>query len=145
MTSETADLAAVLDGIVRRHGATVFDDRARLFGLLRDYAPYALRDVRVLMAAFDAGALDRLRREPDPTSVQTLAAETARVTEASGCRPDLAEVAVRTWAGLVGRPTGATPAVQPLPAVQPVRPLPLPTATPHTAAPGLLARILGRT
>lgn len=144
MTSATADLGAVLDAIVRRHGPTILDDRARLFGLLRDHAPHALRDVRVLMAAFDAGVIERLRQASDLTAAASLATEAARVADASGCRPDLSDAAVRIWAGLLGRLAGGPPAVQPLPAYGAVLPLPLPAAPPAPASRGLLARILGR-
>lgn len=140
MTIAIPDLSAVLDGIVRRHGTAVLADRARLFGLLRDYAPHALREVRVLMTAFDAGTAERLRDETDPTAPAAIAAEARRVTEASGCRPDLSEAAVRAWAGLLAR-LAAPEAVQPLPSV--VRPLP--PDPPPPGPPGLLARILGRT
>lgn len=118
----SVDLAAVLDGLVRRHGAGILDDRARLFGLLRDYAPGALRDIRVLMAAFDAGVAERLRGAARPVPDAILSAETGTVVAASGCRPDLCRAAVETWAALDR--SGQAPA----------RPLPLPGALPPSAA-----------
>ncbi|WP_375460420.1 hypothetical protein [uncultured Enterovirga sp.] len=112
------DLAAVLDGIVRRHGNGILSDRARLFALLRDYAPGDLRAVRLLMTAYDSGAAGRLQAQggAGPTPLQD---ETDRMVAGYGASPDLARAAILTWAAFAASTAGGA-------STQPIRPLPLP-------------------
>lgn len=116
----SSDLAAILDGIVRRHGSGILADRVRLQALLRDYAPGDLRGVRLLMTAYDSGVTARLRAAPAGVSPAFIQEETARMVELYGVNPDLGRIAVETWAAFEAR---AAP--KPMP---PIRPLPLPAA-----------------
>ncbi len=121
------DLVAILHTIVQKHGIDILENRARLFALLRDYAPGDLRGVQVLMIAFDTGAPARLCSLPRPPSEAERSDEAAKLVDAYGSSPDLARSAVEIWArfaaGLRDRPPAAA-CVQTLP----VRPLPLPAA-----------------
>lgn len=120
-THVSIHLAAVLDGIVRRHGESVLADRARLHALLRDYADGDLRSVRLVMTAYDSGAALRFQAEPGVVSPSELEGETARLVDLFGTRPDLARAAVETWAAFVARSRAGVVATS-------VRPLPLPGA-----------------
>lgn len=104
------DLAPVLVGLLRREGSGLLDRRGRLNGLLRDYAPAAIRDIRLLLAAFDAGAPGRLKAASDPLEAGMLAEEAERLVEQFGCSRALALNAVETWGrALVGSRGPAIP------------------------------------
>ena len=91
------DLAPVLLGLLRREGIGLLEQRRRLNGLLRDYAPMAIRDIRLLLAAYDAGTPGRLGASRDPSAAGSLAAEADRMVEEFGCARPLALNAVQTW------------------------------------------------
>lgn len=91
------DLAPVLAGLLRRDGIGLLRQRARLAGLLRDYAPAAIRDIRLLLTAYDAGAPARLESLANPVEARTLAAEADRLVAEFGCARLLALNAVETW------------------------------------------------
>ncbi|TDR89188.1 hypothetical protein [Enterovirga rhinocerotis] len=102
------DLAPILVGLARRHGSAVLGQRARLHGLLRDYAPTALREIRLLLAALDVGAPSRLQAAADPVAPALLAAEAGRMADEFGCERSFALQAAETW----GRATLALRAPQ---------------------------------
>lgn len=91
------DLAPVLLGLLRREGIGLLEQRRRLNGLMRDYAPAAIRDIRLLLAACDTGAAARLVASSDPLASASLAAEADRMVEEFGCARPLALGAVQTW------------------------------------------------
>lgn len=92
------DLAPVLAGLLRREGIGLLERRARLNGLLRDYAPTAMRDIRLLLTAYDAGTPARLEASGEPLAAAPLATESERLADEFGCAPPLARHAVETWA-----------------------------------------------
>lgn len=97
------DLAPVVAGLLRREGIGLLERRARLNGLLRDYAPNAMRDIRLLLTAYDAGTPARLQASGEPLAAAALAIETDRMVNEFGCAAPLARNAVETWArALVG-------------------------------------------
>lgn len=125
----TADLASVMEGIVHRHGRAVLEERAKLFALLRDHAPASLRDIRLVMNAFDAGASGRLLALPGAAPEAMIAAESASLSESHGCDPALSRAAVETWARVVaGLRAGAAPLGPP--------PIPGAAALPTRSRPG---------
>ena len=148
----------LLANLLRHRGVALLDDRRRLLGLLRDYAPEESLKIRLLMSAFDQGVPERLRQ--GPISEIELGREISNLIAQTGLAQVSASNAVRSWAlalqGLVD-PTqdnlapvaaspvaAAAPPVQPLPAsspppapqaLPPVQPLPpvqlLPQAPPQ--------------
>jgi hypothetical protein len=112
------DLAPVLLALLRREGIGLLEQRARLNGLLRDYAPTAIRDIRLLLAAHDAGTPRRLEAAADPVAAEALSAEADRMVEEFGCARPLAVGAVNTWAralaGLRNAPSGSGEVPSPL-------------------------------
>lgn len=129
-TPITVDLAALLDGLVRRDGVGLLDDRRRLHGLLRDYAPDSIASIRTMMAAYDGGLVARLREAAAPLSGSEFERETTSVAEAAGCSAASAETAVANWVRVVATATGsAGPMPLPLPNPLPL-PLPFPGKTP---------------
>lgn len=133
------DLAPVLVGLLRREGLGLLQQRGRLNGLLRDYAPAALRDIRLLLVAHDSGVSARLGSADNPLAPDVMAAEAGRMIEEFGCSKPLAENAVATWGrAFVGlrAPPPETP--------QPNEPSPVGLATPHDHdRPGWFARFGG--
>lgn len=130
ITPATVDLAALLDGLVRRDGLALLDDRGRLHGLLRDYAPDAIPGIRTMMAAYDGGLVGRLRDGPMPLPAGAVEREIAAVTTAAGCDAVSAGTAVASWVRVVAaaRTESAGPPLQlPLPSSGP---LPLPSSGP---------------
>lgn len=114
------DLAPVLLALLRREGIGILEQRGRLNGLLRDYAPMAIRDIRLLLVAHDAGTPARLQASVDPLAAAPLADEADRMVDEFGCAKPLALNAVRTWARALSNlrnpvPAGAAEA-QPIPA-----------------------------
>lgn len=109
------DLAPVLIGLLRRDGIGLLEQRRRLNGLLRDYAPNAIRDIRLLLAAYDAGTPARLEASSDPSAAGPLAAEADWLVEEFGCARPLALHAVETW----GRALSGLRAPIPVPAPSP--------------------------
>lgn len=91
------DLAPVLVGLLRREGAGLLQQRGRLNGLLRDYAPGAIRDIRLLLAAYDSGVPHRLGQVAEPTETRLVAQEADRLVDEFGCAHPLALNAVSTW------------------------------------------------
>lgn len=129
ITGAAPDLAILIDAIVRRHGIAVLDEPRKLFALLRDYAPGAARDVRVAIMAVEAGITGRLDALLGPDAEAAIRSESSRMVDSFGCRPDLAEAAVRNWArasrSLADLRPGAAASPAPVPSVLP---LPLPAA-----------------
>lgn len=101
------DLAPVLAGLLRRDGIGLLRQRARLAGLLRDYAPGAIRDIRLLLTAYDAGAPARLESLADPVDARMIAAEADRLVAEFGCARLLALNAVETWGRALASLRGA--------------------------------------
>lgn len=131
----SSDLAPLIERLVRRRGVEILGDRARLQGLLRDYAPEAVAEIRLLLTAFDAGVVARLRSAERPLGPEVLDREAQAIAHGCDGRGDLAHRAVATWAhaldalaavgsGPVGVAT-AGPALKPLP-LPSVRSLPGP-------------------
>lgn len=125
-TPATVDLAALLGDLVHRDGIGLLDDRARLHGLLRDYAPDAIAGIRAMMAAYDQGIVARLRDGPMPVASGVVERETATMAEAAGCDAASAAAAVASWVRVVVAAksgSAGTPLPLPLPEA-----LPLPLA-----------------
>lgn len=153
------DLLPALELIVARHGSGLLDDRRRLVGLLRDHAPDRLADIRLFIAAFDAGTPGRLKASP--RRQDEVARESETLAASAGCAPDFARHAVAAWASILSAPRPmpiplpGTPGIQqmpmPLPLMQPmpgaqmpspIQPLPglMPAPLPLAASGGVPAR-----
>lgn len=111
------ELATLLGVLIERDGDGLLGERARLHGLLRDYAPNAVTEVGLLIEALTAGVVDRLQGAPLPISPEAQAREIEALA-AAGCAPAAAEAAVSTWLRVVAarrEPAAAAPQLLQLP------------------------------
>ena len=119
------DLAQVLAGLLRLKGMPLLEERqrGRLHGLLRDYAPGSVRDIRLLLLALESGAVGRIGAMSPLPAAETLSGEADGMVERFGCERSLATRAIATWVRAladlrgqsVARPSPAPPAAGPGP------------------------------
>lgn len=133
------DLAQVLSGLLRLKSMALLEERqrGRLHGLLRDYAPGSIRDIRILLLALESGAVGRIGSQTPLPAAEALAPEADGMVERFGCDRTLALAAITTWARALADLRGESVA-----ALSPARP----RSTPAPLAddgPGWLARFGG--
>lgn len=102
-----AEMSALVARLFDKYGRVLLEDRRRLYGLLRDYAPSQLRRTKLLMTAYDQGVPQHFAaHDSAPTSFAVAQAIQSIIAEA-GIQTELAQWAIDAWQGALFPPNQA--------------------------------------
>ena len=106
-----AEMGKIIAKVIAKHGNKVLDDRRKVMGLLRDYAPQEQRGVKLLMASFDQGNPQAFAAHGSAPQRLALDQQVNALVANSGLQNDFAQWATEAWSqGLYGK---AAPAPAP--------------------------------